>query len=765
MDGPPAKASRTAPPAQSDDSSNRTASKSLTSLLDGLDLWLNVSSYQSVKERLAMSCVCRAFYWAIYSLIRVINWHRPNHGLSCRGPGGSLVTFEQQQHAIVLLPRDEEVEEIGRARLFAFVSLQLVNHTDTLKAIQTTQAKQQPDEDDNEDRDADGGEGSEDTASGLPVAQVKGPDAVFPSVRSVEVDSLDGLHLFQQQKLVCPALERLTAKVLSDKETSNLRREPSIYFPDPPSAVAKRASIRAVLDRSLAFIFGSSPALSHLDIFPLLCCDVYGRNESCVVPLTAAALPLLKKLRYVGHLKLQGHRNNTERTRVVSLLRQLTPHSGGGAAASSSSSASAAPSPSPWPSPSPSSSPSGAAKRQLKVNCPLRIVHDLVGDVPDLPLWSCGDSVQTIREAEKMGWEVVREGGTTCIQCRGETTEGPPAAETLEIVETIKRHAGGGDCVWLDSRSGDPTSPHFSGIQFDNASTLEITLRTAGPDVDAESFNCIPLWLTEETTLKSLSNVTTLCLTEVNSGSYGIPTCDPEYLIPLATPNRLSRLLSSLPALIQVELDYWPVHAIMASEALAYIQQGIAKPLKKLEIVHNEPLFFDRPRTKAAAPVAFPSPQTTRQYPRVQELNIEIKAIPINMVGSAEDIYNARAESVPMRLGDLFRLVHELRPKHATFKLSERADIFTAPGNADQVESELDLLFREGRVREDMAEYGMELRLPMLYRRYDGEDSSIEDLAAGPNEHELTVEMVIWPWDDSDDEEDMGLDDEEGWRD
>ncbi|CEL92391.1 unnamed protein product [Vitrella brassicaformis CCMP3155] len=210
MDGPPAKAPRTAAPAQSDGSSNRTAPRSLTSLLDG-DTWLNVSSYQSVKERLAMSCVCRAFYWAIYSLIRVINWHRPNHGLSCRGPGGSLVTFEQQQHAIILLPGEEEVEEIGRARLFAFISLQLVNHTDTLKAILTTQAKQQPDEDGNVDE----GEGSEEQGSRQPVAQVKGPDAVFPSVTSVEVDSLDGLHLFQQQKLVCPALERLTGKVLS----------------------------------------------------------------------------------------------------------------------------------------------------------------------------------------------------------------------------------------------------------------------------------------------------------------------------------------------------------------------------------------------------------------------------------------------------------------------------------------------------------------------------------------------------------------------
>ncbi|CEM24084.1 unnamed protein product [Vitrella brassicaformis CCMP3155] len=176
MDGPPTKAPRTAPPAQSDDHpSSLAARRSLTSLLDGL-IWLNVSSYQSVKERLAMSCVCRAFYWSIYSLIRVINWRRPNHGLSCQGPGGSLVTFEQQQHAVILLPREEEVEEIGRARLFAFASLQLVCHTDTLKAIQTTRAKQQRDGNDDADQEA----------SGLLVAQVKGPDAVFPSVTKLE---------------------------------------------------------------------------------------------------------------------------------------------------------------------------------------------------------------------------------------------------------------------------------------------------------------------------------------------------------------------------------------------------------------------------------------------------------------------------------------------------------------------------------------------------------------------------------------------------
>ncbi|CEM01619.1 unnamed protein product [Vitrella brassicaformis CCMP3155] len=275
------------------------ATRSLTSLLDGL-IWLNVSSYQSVKERLAMSCVCRPFYWAIYSLIRVINWHRPNHGLSCRGPDGSLVTFEQQQHAIILLPGEEEVEEIGRARLFAFISLQLVNHTDTLKDIQTAQPK------------------SKDRKGGLSLAHVKGPDAVFPSVTSVKVDSPDGLHLFRQQKLVCPALERLTGKVFSDDEIEDTER----------NLPGKWASICAVLDGSLAFIIGSSPSLTQLDIFPLLCCTDFNRvNQSCVVPLTTAALSSLKNLRHVGHLKLRGLRTQ-ETTLLVTLLRQLTPHKG-----------------------------------------------------------------------------------------------------------------------------------------------------------------------------------------------------------------------------------------------------------------------------------------------------------------------------------------------------------------------------------------------------------------------------------------------------
>ncbi|CEM22529.1 unnamed protein product [Vitrella brassicaformis CCMP3155] len=736
MDGPPAKAPRTAASSQSDDPSNRIASNSLTSLLDGL-IWLNVSSYQSVKERLATSCVCRAFYWAIYSLIRVINWHRPNHGLSCKGPGGSLVTFEQQQHAVILLPREEEVKEIGRARLFAFVSLQLVSHTDTLKAVQTTQAKQQRDGDDDADE-----EGSD-----LPVAQVKGPDAVFPSVTSVEVDSLDGLHLFQQRKLVCPALDRLTGKVLSERETSHLV---GMYIPGKWASM--QASMRAAFDGSLAFILGSSPSLTHLDIFPLLCCctRVYGRNS--VMPLTTAALSSLKNLRHVGHLKLWGS-TASERTSELTLLRQLAPGSGGGAGAGSSSSASAAPSPSPFPSPSQAGA---ATKRHLKVNCFLRIVHDL----DHRPVWS-NDSLETIREAEKMGWEVVREGGTTSIDCHGETTEGPPTAETLAVVETIKRHAVGGDRVSLDecdSRSGDPTSPHFSGIRLDSARRLDIELGIRGPDVAAESFNSIPHWLIEETTLKSLCNVTELYLTDNGNKRY-VPTCDPEYLMPPTTPNRLSRLLSSLPALTHVR--FGTVSGILASEALTYIQQGVAKPLKKLEIVHNEPLFFNRPRTKAAAPVAFPSPHTARQYPTVEELSIEIQPIDMYMVASAQDIYNARAESVPERLRDLFRLIHEVRPKHATtFKLNERADIFTAPSDADRVENELDLLFRQGRVRDGMAEYGMEVPFPIAYKRFDdynGQGSSIEDLAARPREHQLTVTMLIWPWDDSDaDEEERG---------
>ncbi|CEL93911.1 unnamed protein product [Vitrella brassicaformis CCMP3155] len=739
MDGPPAKAPRTAAPAQSDDSSNRTSSTGdLTSLLDGL-IWLNVSSYQSVKERLAMSCVCRAFYWAIYSLIRVINWHRPNHGLSCKGPGGSLVTFEQQQHAIVLLPREEEVEEIGRARLFAFVSLQLVCHTDTLKAIQTIQAKQQ------RDKDGDAGDGgdADEEASGLPVAQVKGPDAVFDSVRSVEVDSLDGLHLFQQQKLVCPALDRLTGKVLSEDETNHITRN------WPPSAVAKRASLRSAFDGSLAFILGSSPSLSHLDIFPLLCC-----STTLTQPLTAAALSSLKNLRHVGHLKLWGT-TARERTKMVTLLQQLAPGSSGGIAAGSSSSASAAPFPSPSPSPL-----GAATKRQLKVHCPLRIVPDLT----DPTVWPY-DSVETIQAAEEMGWEVTKEGGVTRIYYYGERVEGPPTAETLALVDTIKRHAGGGDSVSLadcDFRSGDPISPHFSGILFDNASTLHVQLRIRGPDVAAESFNSIPQWLTEETTLKSLSNVTELWLTNIGYVR-NVPTCDPEYLIPPATPNRLSRLLSCLPALTHVHFDCPEVNGILVTEVLAYIQQSVGtKPLKKLEIVYDVPL-FDRPRTKAAAPVAFPSPHTTRQYPTVEELSIEIGM-------DDEDVQrtnNPRAESVPERLRDPFRLVHEVRPTHATFKLTERADIFAVPGDADQVENELSLLFREGRVRDDMAEYGMEVRRPNTYTRYDGEQSSADELAVRPHEHELAVTMVMWPVDDSDgvEEEREGIDDEEGWTD
>jgi len=102
-----------------------------------------------------------------------------------------------------------------------------------------------------------------------------------------------------------------------------------------------------------------------------------------------------------------------------------------------------------------------------------------------------------------------------------------------------------------------------------------------------------------------------------------------------------------------------------------------------------------------------------------------------------------------------------VRPKHATtFKLNERADIFTAPSDADRVENELDLLFRQGRVRDGMAEYGMEVPFPIAYKRFDdynGQGSSIEDLAARPREHQLTVTMLIWPWDDSDaDEEERG---------
>ncbi|CEM01618.1 unnamed protein product [Vitrella brassicaformis CCMP3155] len=354
-----------------------------------------------------------------------------------------------------------------------------------------------------------------------------------------------------------------------------------------------------------------------------------------------------------------------------------------------------------------------------------------------------------------MGWEVVREGGDTVIYCRhAERTEGPPTAETLKLVETIKRHSEGGDEVSLlgdDSGSGDPTSPHFSGIRFDSATRLNIDLNISSPDVAAESFNSIPLWLTEDTTLKSLSSMTEVFLCNYEGPYDGIPTCDPEYLIPPAKPNRLSRILSSLPALAHVDFDCLGLGAILASEALAYIQQGIAKPLKKLEIEHDEPLFFNRPRIKAAAPVAFPSPDTTRQYPTVEELSIEISPIDMD-VGSYQDIYNARAESVPDRLRDLFRLVHEVRPSHATLNLGERADIFSAPGDADGIKSELKSLFGQGRVRQDMPEYRMEATR-LAYKRFDEEETSDDELAQRPREHEWTVEMEMWPVGDAGDGE------------
>jgi len=206
-----------------------------------------------------------------------------------------------------------------------------------------------------------------------------------------------------------------------------------------------------------------------------------------------------------------------------------------------------------------------------------------------------------------------------------------------------------------------------------------------------------------------------------------------------------------------------------------------------LEVKYDEPLFFVYPYTKAAAPVAFPSPHTTREYPTVEELSIEMKPTDTHMLARAlarlqdsnnandwhtynlraQRFYNARAERVPERLRDLFRLVHEVRPKHATFKLRERADTFTAPSDADQVQRELDLLLRESRVRDDMAEYGMKLRFPNIGARYNGKYSSIEELEALPREHELAVEMAIWPLDnsDADGEEREGLDDEEGWTD
>jgi len=185
-----------------------------------------------------------------------------------------------------------------------------------------------------------------------------------------------------------------------------------------------------------------------------------------------------------------------------------------------------------------------------------------------------------------------------------------------------------------------------------------------------------------------------------------------------------------------------------------------------LEVKYDEPLFFVYPYTKAAAPVAFPSPHTTREYPTVEELSIEMKPTDTHMLARAlarlqdsnnandwhtynlraQRFYNARAERVPERLRDLFRLVHEVRPKHATFKLRERADTFTAPSDADQVQRELDLLLRESRVRDDMAEYGMEVRLPMAYRRFNGMQCSAKYMAAWPAKHELTVEMDIGRW-------------------
>ncbi|CEL95608.1 unnamed protein product, partial [Vitrella brassicaformis CCMP3155] len=147
-------------------------------------------------------------------------------------------------------------------------------------------------------------------------------------------------------------------------------------------------------------------------------------------------------------------------------------------------------------------------------------------------------------------------------------------------------------------------------------------------------------------------------------------------------------------------------------------------------------------------------PHTIRQYPRVQDLSIEIGPFGEFSydVASDQDIYTARAESVPERLRDLFRLVHELRPRHATLKLSERADILTASGDADQIKSQLDSLFRQGRVRQAMPEYAMEVTR-LAYERFDEEETSDVELAQRPREHEWTVEMEMRPVGDAAEEE------------
>ncbi|CEM24175.1 unnamed protein product [Vitrella brassicaformis CCMP3155] len=349
-------------------------------------LW-RICGYLPTRKRLTLRTLCGTLKHAVCALVCII-------ANSLLPQGQSSSSHQEKpgaQQAIVVLPAKvaavrDEVYETNMGRL--------LRHRETLKEIRITQL-----------RPADG-EKAEQQGTDADMTQIEGDPTVFPSVTSLEVDSVEALVMLHRHKCVFPALRRISGRLIP-LESCNIGMDSADHAPLEAINVA-------ALDTALSRILGSSPRVEHLDIFPIALVRkdknhslVEGPGARLVMEETVTAVRSLRRLCFLGHLLLDrgacADNPNQPTNLPMETARSLVQH---------------------LSSPSPGTGIQGhspaAAKKQLHICCPIEIHPGLPHWLPDSYATPASTArftpIHLIRLAEERGCEVIRDGGTTHLR-------------------------------------------------------------------------------------------------------------------------------------------------------------------------------------------------------------------------------------------------------------------------------------------------------------------------------------------------------------
>ncbi|CEM01352.1 unnamed protein product [Vitrella brassicaformis CCMP3155] len=375
----------------------------LISVLDRRTLLWQICAFFATRERLSLTAVCRAVNHAIRGLICVVNnavggQNAGDLSSSSAGGGDGDGAAGGGQQALVVMPaKMTSVREAVFERSIG----SLLQHRETLKEVKIIQLGRDGGKETVGERQAGQQHGGTADAVSAPV-RLSGPPS---SVWLLATESFMGLFETQMR----------------------------LHLHDSLNITA--------LDLGLAHIIGSSPDLTHLNVFPLVFDE--GHPPEYIDPQHPAnrATPTIDmhrtvgalrntgtKLQHLGHLLMYNDDISSDhlssylqkagnvmtadvfwqrRPAAVAeaLLRHLSPHPPSHPQTSSSNSSSSSTAPYTRQPPN---------RRQLRHFCPIKVD-------PSLPYGISAPGRTTtlhlIQTAEQRGWDVVRDGGMTILDC------------------------------------------------------------------------------------------------------------------------------------------------------------------------------------------------------------------------------------------------------------------------------------------------------------------------------------------------------------